>query len=118
MSNARFAEMYGRGDAAAVAALYTDDGAVLPPNAAVLRGRAAIEAFWQAVMNMGVKAVRLSSVEVDDHGGTAIEVGNYTLSGEGDQQLDAGKYVVVWKHDQGVWWLHRDIWNTSLPASG
>jgi uncharacterized protein (TIGR02246 family) len=115
--NAKFAEAFARGDAAAIAALYTEEGAVLPPNAETMQGRAAIEAFWQVPMNMGVKAVTLTSVEVEDHGNVAIEVGKYTLRGEGDQLLDAGKYVVVWKHDQGEWRLHRDIWNTSQPAS-
>jgi ketosteroid isomerase-like protein len=29
---------------------------------------------------------------------------------------DRGKYIVVWKRDGGQWRLHRDSWNTSMPA--
>ncbi len=116
-ANAKFMEAFNRGDAAGVAALYTEDGAILPPNADITSGREAIQAFWQAVMNMGVKSATLASVEVADHGDTAIEVGQYTLSGDVGQLLDAGKYVVIWKHLQGEWKLYRDIWNSSRPAA-
>ena len=37
------------GDAAGVAALYTDDGVLHPPNSAPVNGRDAIEAFWAGV---------------------------------------------------------------------
>jgi hypothetical protein len=31
---------------------------------------------------------------------------------------DDGKYLVIWKRDQGKWRLHRDIWTTNMLASG
>jgi hypothetical protein len=30
--------------------------------------------------------------------------------------LDRGKYVVIWKRDGAAWRIHRDIWNSSMPA--
>jgi ketosteroid isomerase-like protein len=30
--------------------------------------------------------------------------------------VDQGKYIVIWKQDGGQWKLHRDIFNSSLPA--
>jgi ketosteroid isomerase-like protein len=27
--------------------------------------------------------------------------------------MDSGKYVVIWKREDGAWKLHRDIWTTS-----
>ena len=38
---------FNKGDAAAGAALYTEDAYVLPPGSAMVKGRAAIEAFWR-----------------------------------------------------------------------
>jgi ketosteroid isomerase-like protein len=32
--------------------------------------------------------------------------------------LDEGKYIVIWKHEDGQWKLHRDILNSSRPAPG
>ena len=63
---------------------------------------------------MGIKNAKLNILEVDQHGDTAIEVGQYTLSSADDQVMDQGKYVVIWKYENGCWKLHRDIWNTSM----
>ncbi len=115
-ANKNFMVIFGRGDAAGLAALYTDDGQVLPPNGDFVTGPAAIQSFWQALMDMGFKAAKMEIVEVEGHGDTAIEISTYTLEGEGGQVLDRGKYIVIWKRQDGQWKLHRDIFNSSMPA--
>jgi ketosteroid isomerase-like protein len=62
--------------------------------------------------------VKLETVEVAGDGNTAYEVGQFTLQGAEGQVFDAGKYVVIWKQEAGQWKIHRDIWNSSRPASG
>jgi ketosteroid isomerase-like protein len=52
-----------RGDAADVAALYTENGQVMPPNSDFVTGRQAVEMFWQAVMDMGIKEAKLEILE-------------------------------------------------------
>jgi len=113
-----FVATANRGDSAGLAALYTEEGQVLPPNADVVTGHAAVQAFWQAVMDMGVQSAQLTVVEVEGHGDTAIEVGRFKLFGEGEQELDQGKYIVIWKKVDGQWKLHRDIFNSSNPPPG
>jgi uncharacterized protein (TIGR02246 family) len=113
-----FMETSRKGDAAGLAALYTEEGQLMPPNAGFQTGRQAIQAFWQAVLDAGIQEARLEIREVEAHGDTAIEVGEYTLHGEGGAELDAGKYIVIWQREDGQWKLHRDIFNSSLPASG
>jgi len=106
-------ETYGRGDAAGMAQLYTTDGQLLPTGSDVVTGHGGIEAFWRAVMEMGIATARLETVELEGHGDTAIEVGRYTLGAADGEVADEGKYVVIWKKQAGTWKLHRDIWNTS-----
>ena len=115
-ANEKFVAAFSRGDAAAIATLYGNDAQVLPPNNDSISGKQAIATFWQGVMNMGIKAAKLDTVAVDDSGDIACEVGMYTLLSEGGQEIDRGKYVVVWKQEAGEWKLHRDIWNSSRPA--
>lgn len=115
-ANDKFMENFKSGDAASLAALYTEDGQVLPPNSDFVTGHEAIQAFWQALMDMGIREAKLEILEVESHGDTAIEVSKFTLLGEGKQMLNEGKYIVVWKQDQGQWKMHRDIFNTSMPA--
>lgn len=115
-ANKRFMETFERGDAAGMATLYTENGQLLPPNTDIVSGRQGIQAFWQGAIDMGIKAMKLETTELEEHGDTAIAVGKYTLSGEGDQVIDSGKYVVILKQEGGQWRLHRDIWNSSMPA--
>jgi uncharacterized protein (TIGR02246 family) len=116
--NESFMAAVKRGEAAGLAALYTEDGQVLPPNGDFVTGKGAIQMFWQAVMDMGIQEAKLDIVEVEGHGDTAIEVSTFTLHGEGGQALDRGKYIVIWKREGGQWKLHRDIFNSSMPAPG
>ncbi len=116
-ANERFMSAFRRGDAAGLADLYTEHGQLLPTHSEVIEGKHAIQFFWQGVIDMGIKAAKLETMEAEDHGDTAHEVGRYTLEAEGGQVLDRGKYVVIWKHEDGQWKLHRDIWNSSMPAA-
>ena len=117
--NAKFREAFRQEDAGAVAALYTEDAVLLPPNSDTLRGREVIKAFWSAVMQMGVKDVLLTTVDLMGMVEFVCEIGKYklTIQPEGqDVMEDFGKYLVIWKQAEGDWKLHIDIWNTSLPA--
>ena len=114
-----FAAAFNAGDGAGVAALYTDDAALLPPGEARIDGRAAIEAFWQGAIDAGLSDLALQVDEVEEDGAFAYEVSSFSLAapGENDTKVTVtGKYIVVWKKgDDGTWRLHRDIWNLN-PA--
>ncbi len=114
--NGNLMEAFNSGDAAGVAALYTAGGQLLPGNSDFVTGPQAIQEFWQGAMDMGINSVKLETIEVEGMGKSAYEVGKYQLFAEGDQMLDQGKYIVIWKQVEGEWKLHRDIWNTSMPA--
>ncbi len=116
--NQRFMTAFGRGDAAAIAALYASDARLLPPGGPPVSGAAGIEAFWRGAIELGIKAARLETEEVELQGARAIEMGRYVLEGEGGSTLDRGKYIVIWREESGEWRLHRDIWNSNgSPAA-
>jgi uncharacterized protein (TIGR02246 family) len=115
-ANKEFEAAVGRGDGAGLASLYTTAGQLLPTHSDIVSGKQAITDFWQGAIDSGIKAATLATVEVEGQGDTAYEVGKYELKGQEGQVLDSGKYVVIWKRENGKWKLHRDIWNTSMPA--
>lgn len=115
-ANKQFMDTFSKSDDAGMAALYTENAQLLPTNSDFVTGNADVQAFWKTVFDAGIKKAKLETVEVEGMGDTACEVGQYTLFVEGDQVADAGKYVVIWKKANGQWKLHRDIWNTSMPA--
>ena len=110
-----FADGINNKDAASIAKLYTDDASVFPPGAPRQDGRDAVQAFWQAAIDMGLADAALTTVEVEELGDTATEVGTITatLPGEGGSRTAlTGKFIVLWKKGaDGTWRLHRDIWN-------
>jgi uncharacterized protein (TIGR02246 family) len=114
--NKKFVEAVQQGDATAVAELYTINAMVLPANSDTVNGKEAIKSLFQGLINSGVKGITLTTLEVERYGNTANEVGRYTLKGGNGQTLDQGKYIVIWKRVNGQWKLHRDIFNTNLPA--
>jgi uncharacterized protein (TIGR02246 family) len=113
----QFVAAFAKGDAAQLASMYTADAQAFPPNSDIVRGRDAIRKLWQGVLDAGIKSAPLTTLEVEAHGDTAHEVGTYAMRVEGGKQVDHGKYIVIWKREQGQWRLHRDIWNSSAPAT-
>jgi len=120
--NAKFVAAFNSQDAAGVAALYTENARILPPNSEMIQGRQNIEKALAAEFQMGFKDLSLTTTEVEGNGDTAYEIGKYsgTLQPEGQEGITvSGKYVVIWKRQaDGRWQLDTDIWNGSKPMSG
>ena len=113
--NTKFMAYFRNGDSKGLADCYTADAKILPPNTDEVSGRGAIARFWQALMDSGIKEAKLMTGEVDSSSTTAVEVSKYSLHDTNGKTLDSGKYIVVWKEEDGRWKLHRDIFNSSVP---
>lgn len=99
-----------RGDARGAAELFTADAKLIVPGLdGVIAGRAAIENFWQTGLSSGVKALRLTTLDLDAGGSLLIETGTYQAIGPAGSDLGHGHYLFVWKKEQGAWKIHRDI---------
>ncbi len=93
-----FTKAFNAKDAAAVAAHYTEDAAILPPDSRRVDGRDKIQQFWQGAIDGGFPILK--------------------APGKDNNPVDqAGKYIVIWKKGtDGAWQLYRDIWNAD-PAT-
>jgi uncharacterized protein (TIGR02246 family) len=114
-ANARFAAAAAQADGAALAALYTPDAQVMPAGSGPITGREAIQKFWQGALDSGIGSIGLKTLEVFGQGPTATEVGQYELRDKTGKILDQGKYIVIWRHSNGVWNLLRDMFSTNAP---
>ncbi|MFB3132449.1 MAG: nuclear transport factor 2 family protein, partial [Rhodothermales bacterium] len=85
-TNAQFMEAFSQSDVAGVAACYTEDAQLMPPNGEIVSGREAVQANFQEAMNAGLN-VRLETVELESHGDTAYEVGTAIVTGEDGQTI-------------------------------
>jgi uncharacterized protein (TIGR02246 family) len=110
----KWAEAFNKGDAAAVAAMYTQDAYVLPPGADMVKGRNAIETLWRANMQQ-ISDVKCTALDVKPLGRNAArEIGTCSFKTKAQPPQDGSlKYAVVWEKEGGQWKLLQDIWNTN-----
>jgi uncharacterized protein (TIGR02246 family) len=110
--NDEWAAAFNKGDAAAVAAMYTTDAYVLPAGAEMVNGRAGIEGFWRGAMQQ-LDDVKITTLDVKPLGGNAVrEIGTATFKTKTQPPQDGAlKYAVVWQKEGGRWKLLQDIWN-------
>jgi ketosteroid isomerase-like protein len=111
-ANAKWIELFNKGDFAGVASLYTSDATAFPPGSAMVHGNTAIGALWKSVAEE-VSDPKLMTLDVRPHGPSAArEIGTFAMKTKGPSPKDVvGKYVVVWEKVGDDWKLATDIWN-------
>ena len=106
---------YNQGDAAAVAAMYVEDGMRMPPNAPTVTGREAIQAQIEQGIGMGMVKVDITTVDSKVMGDDGWARGTYVgMDAEGNT-IAKGKWVQVGKKVDGKWHAYFDIWNSDMP---
>ena len=114
----QFVDAINRGDAAAVAAHYTEEAKRLPPNRQMIVGRESIQAHYQGIFDAGVSDLQTTVIDLHVSGDMAHDVGKYSLTiqpEEGETFSVSGKFVTIWKRENGSWKIDVDIWNSSVP---
>lgn len=118
----RWLQLVKAKNAASISQLYADDGAVMPPNGPIGKGRAAIQKTWASMLQTPGFDLTFApeQIIVSKSGDMALDRGTYrlTLAPAGKPLHDTGKYVVVWRKIGGTWKAAADIFNSDLPASG
>ena len=116
-------EAFNNNDAAALAALYTED-AILVPDTGPVYGRAAIEKFWAGmfkqfhVSNQADKAAEDSPHTLGTTGNEAWSHGQWkiTLQGKDGKPFElTGNWTEIYRREGDTWKKRLDTWNTT-PA--
>ena len=110
--NAKWVELFNKGDFDGIASLYTDDATAFPPGSGMVKGRAAIGAMWKSMAEQ-VGDPKVITLDVKPLGPSAArEIGTFSLKTKGPTPQEVtGKYVVVWEKVGIDWKLAADIWN-------
>lgn len=111
----QFSAAFMRGDAAAMADLYTSDAVIFPERSERITGRDAIARYYKLGPGRRVTRHVLTPVRIFVDGDHAYDYGTYEIAGERDGipwGPDRGKYVVVWRREKGSWRMQLDIWNS------
>jgi uncharacterized protein (TIGR02246 family) len=113
-TNQKLGAAFAKGDAAAIAQLYTPQATMFPPGSDIVSGRDGVQKYWSDSIKSGMKLVGLTIVSVEQYGDAAREIGRFAVEVPNPQKQMMkieGKYVVVWKQMDGKWMLDSDIWN-------
>jgi uncharacterized protein (TIGR02246 family) len=104
---ATYIEKYNSKDAAGVAALYAEDGILVPPGPMVA-GRANIERAWQASFDAGRTGIRYDIKQIKPEGNIVLVVGQFTVKvPEGGSLQDRpGNFVNIYQWDGGALKFH------------
>lgn len=115
--NSQFAAAVVAGDSVTLAGFYASDAKILPPNSPAVSGKAAILSLASEFCKMGIKDMKFEILGVWGNKDLLGEEGTVTMTGDNGAVMDKGKYVVLWKQEDGKWKLFRDIFNSDLPPA-
>jgi ketosteroid isomerase-like protein len=103
-----------------VVAAYTEDAVLFPPNAPIVKGRAAIQKFFEGFPK--ITEFKQSVVEIEGLGDLAYPWGTYQMAmlppSSKTPVKDQGKVLSVWrKQADGSWLASRVAWNSDLAPA-
>ncbi len=116
-NNKLYGESFATNDSAKFVNSYTSDACIYVSNMPKMCGPQPITAFFNGAYKMGIRNLILTTSEVTGGAEAVAETGSYELHADKGQVIDKGKYIVIWKEENGKWKMHRDIWNTDMPAT-
>ena len=105
-----------KGDTVSVANLYSQDGKLMLNNMPSIEGKEKIASFWSGFTKMQAD-ISFTTLEVWGNENYITEEGALEIKLKDGTIAEKGKYIVVWKKEDGKWKLHRDLSNSDLPVA-
>jgi ketosteroid isomerase-like protein len=116
--NKKFALLLSKGDSVGlIENCYTKDAVFMNANSPSTIGRKALIAMASTLIKSGVTGVKNTTKEVWGDENTITEEGTFELSLTNGTLVDRGKYICLWKKEDGKWKVHRDCSNSDLPIA-
>ena len=107
----RFEALCNAGDAAGMAAFYTEDARLLAEHADLIQGRDAIERFWREAISRARSASAVRTIRLDEvvsSGDLGYALGTVVVRIPSGRELTT-KYATIWQRDaDGGWRLAVD----------
>jgi ketosteroid isomerase-like protein len=116
-SNKAFGASFATGDSTAFANCYTNDACINVTGMPRMCGTQALTAFFNGGVKMGINNIVITTEEVMGSKEAVVETGKYEMFVGNKVSAEKGKFIVVWKEENGKWKMHRDIWNSDAPAA-
>ena len=107
---------FNGGDVAGMVLVYSADAEILPPDEPIIAGPKAIEAFWQGY-GPGQVRIELDDVDSQRIGDFWLREGAYKALYPAEGETRVGKFIELWKQENGNWLMYRQMWNRNAPLA-
>lgn len=116
--NKTYSNRFMTNDTAFYNARYCKDAEVYSPGLEAVKGRDSIRSFfYQNGTNKEAK-IELPPGNFYGTADLVVEEGVYNFPDGKGGNFDKGKFIALWKMEDGKWKLFREIWNTDMiPAN-
>ncbi len=116
-NNAVLIKAIKTGDSAAFVSCYTKDACMMGNNMPKLCGLTGLGQFLTGARNGGIENLKLAVTEVIGDKSLISEEGVFEIIANDGSSIDKGKYIVIWKQEDGKWKKYRDIFNSDMPPA-
>jgi uncharacterized protein (TIGR02246 family) len=117
----QFIAAYNAKDSTKVSQMFTDAGAVLPPNASTVRGSENVRIYYTKRFDQGASDLALEAQTIAGSGSLAFASGDYRLNMAppgGVSQRDRGKFIFILREVNGQWRFDHLMFSSDFAPGG
>lgn len=114
--NESYSERFMSNDPAFYTDRYCRDAKVYSPAMPAIAGRDSIRSFFYNNGNNKEAKIELPAGNFYGTRDFVVEEGTYNFPDGKGNSIDKGKFIAIWKQEEGKWKLFREIWNTDNPS--
>jgi ketosteroid isomerase-like protein len=96
---------------------YCKDAVVMGAQAPSVSGRDAIRNYFYNDGKNKEMTIELPAGNFYGNADMIIEEGTYNFPDGKGGSFDKGKFIAIWKEEDGKWKLYREIWNTDIAPT-
>jgi uncharacterized protein (TIGR02246 family) len=115
--HSQFLKAFNAKDPTALAAVYSNDAMLMPPNAPTVKTQLGVQEYARQFFSPSISGLLLNVAETTVTGDYAFCTGYYTMLGPDGSSVDHGKFLEVLKREGQGWKIYRDIFNSDMPAA-
>ena len=109
-----FMDAFRKGDSISVADIYTLDAKVMNAGMPAAEGRENIIHFFGKIFKGGPLMITTKTLGVWNNTNTIVEEGKWIMANKEGEAYDHGKYLILWKLEDGKWKNFRDCHNSDI----
>jgi ketosteroid isomerase-like protein len=110
--NKSYSDRFSSNDTSYYNSRYCKDAEVYSPGLTAIKGRDSIRAFFYNNGNNTEAKIELPTGNIYGNAELVVEEGIYNFPDGKGGSVDKGKFIALWKQEEGKWKLYREIWNS------